>query len=50
MMVRVLVPSPVALPGPSRMGPLLPRRALRVSAEYGLLKEESESGESLTVT
>lgn len=50
MMVRVPVPSPTTLPGPSRRGPLLPRRALRVSVEYGLLKDESESGESLTVT
>lgn len=50
MMVRVPVPSVAVLPGPSRSDPLLPRRALRVSVEYGLLREESESGESLTVT
>lgn len=50
MMVRVPAASPATLPGPSRRGPLLPRSALKVSVEYGLLKEESESGESLTVT
>jgi hypothetical protein len=50
MIVRVPMPSAAGLPGPSRRVPLLPRRALRVSVGCGLLREESESGESLTVT